>query len=101
MYALKRLALRSNKVNRRQATPALYGIFNKNIYKKGRITESRLMMKYYLHNNPFRALYVFPIAWNLLLHGRLSIYTPKLTNESVKQVQMMLDKASGMRCGDE
>jgi hypothetical protein len=55
-----------------------------------------LMVRFYLCTNPLRAFGMFPVALNLLRHGRLSFKAEKLTPEGAKQLRAIIDKAESL-----
>lgn len=96
MHALQRLSVKYNKTNSRSRTPVLFRSFNESIYKSGRIPELRVMARYFLRTNPFRAAESIPVGWGLLTHGRLSFGNPGISPSAVKQVRTILDKAAAL-----
>jgi heterodisulfide reductase subunit C len=72
MYILKRLAIRENRQQSRQAQ-ALSRIFVEIVNKHGRNHETALMSRYMLSANPGGMFKAAPIGMKLLAHGRLPI----------------------------
>jgi hypothetical protein len=60
----------------------MYNNFVKSIKKNGRVSEFNTMMGYYLSTNPFAALGMISVAWNLLSHGRMPISARKIKGKN-------------------
>jgi len=79
MYALKRKAIEEGLYPKRFAIPILAREFRKMILARGRVTESRLVLKLILRTNVLRLPRMFRMGRDLLRAGRFS-----LRGESIK-----------------
>ena len=96
MHAIERLSTKYNKSSRFTVAPTLYRTFSENVYKNGRIAELQMMVRFFLRTNPFRALKMSRLGMALMSHKRLSFGNSKMSSDSRKQVQSILDKSSAL-----
>jgi heterodisulfide reductase subunit C len=96
MHAILRLSMKYNKADRTSVTPKLYRTFTENVYNKGRITELKMMIRFFLRTNPFKAVKLTRVGIDLLSHRRISMANPKLSKASMAQIQLILDKAANL-----
>jgi heterodisulfide reductase subunit C len=87
MYELKRLEVDMGLV--REATgAAMAKAFAETVDQHGRNVETKLLRKYYLRTNPFKALAQIPLAMKLFFRGRLEI-RPR-TIKGIRQLKKMM-----------
>jgi len=72
MHALEAIALKENYKPPTKTT-TMYRSFARSIEKNGRIYEFGFMLEYFLKTNPFSALKMLPMAFNLLIHKRMPL----------------------------
>jgi heterodisulfide reductase subunit C len=72
MHALEHIALKENYKPPTKTT-TMYRSFARSIEQNGRIYEFGFMLEYFLKTNPFAALRMLPMAFNLLTHGRMPL----------------------------
>jgi heterodisulfide reductase subunit C len=92
MHTLEAISNRSGLVHSRTLTPSMYRLFN-HYCRMGSLPELRFLTRFYLATNPFGALRMIPVAFNLLKRGRLSLKSRKLSTAGKRQLQAILDKA--------
>jgi len=97
-HALESLAVKHGYKPQNTTMPVMYNSFVKSIKKNGRVSEVQMMMGYYLSTNPFVALGMLSVAWNLLLHGRMPLSARKI--KSKKDLDKIIRKLNDIR-GDE
>jgi len=73
MFALKREALRRKLYPPRFPIPALAREFHEIVSRRGRSTESWLVLRMALRSHPLQLLGIFRTGWQLLRTGRLSL----------------------------
>jgi quinone-modifying oxidoreductase, subunit QmoC len=93
MHVLEGLAAANGSCNKHTTTPAMYRGFNNFVQKYGRMSELWMMMRYYFQTNPFKAIKMMPVAWNLFTHKRISMKICKISPEGIKQLKAIADKA--------
>jgi len=72
MYELKRLEVERG-LSRDVPSAVLSQAFVEVVDAHGRSAESKLLRKFYLRTNPFKALGLLPLAWKLFRRGRLEL----------------------------
>jgi heterodisulfide reductase subunit C len=93
MHVMEGMSAAEGLNNKRTTTPAMYRGFNNFVHKYGRMSELWMMMRYYFQTNPFKAIKMIPVAWNLFTHKRISIKIDKLSPEGLKQLRAIVEKA--------
>ena len=93
MHVFEGMSAKNGDCNKHTTTPVIYKGFNSFVYDRGRISELWLMMRYYLRTNPLKAIKMIPVAWNLLTHDRLTVKMDKMSQEGIKQLQAIINKA--------
>ncbi len=93
MHVFEGLAAGDGLSNKRTTTPVMYRGFNVYVRNWGRISEIWMIMRYYLQTNPFKAIGMIPVAWNLFSHSRISLKMDKLSPEGIKQLSAIIGKA--------
>lgn len=93
MHVFEGMAASNGLSNKRTTTPVMYRGFNSFLKSRGRISELWLMMIYYFKTNPFKAIRMLPLAWNLFSHERISVKMDKISPEGIKQLQAIINKA--------
>jgi len=93
MHVLEGLAAADGLCNKHTTTPVMYRGFNSFIHKYGRMSELWMMMRYYFQTNPFKAIKMMPVAWNLFTHQRISMKISKISPEGLKQLRAIVNKA--------
>jgi heterodisulfide reductase subunit C len=81
-HALESLAIRHGYKPQNTTMPVMYNSFVKSIRKNGRVSEFQMMMGYYMSTNPFAALGMVSVAWNLLSHGRMPMSARKIKGKN-------------------
>ena len=77
MYELKRLEV-DKGLARDSSGATMAKAFAETVDRYGRNAETKLLQKYYLRTNPFRALTQIPLALRLLFRGRLQLRAEKI-----------------------
>ena len=77
----------------------MYKNFVKSIKKNGRVSEFQMMMGYYMSTNPFAALGMISVAWNLLSHGRMPLSAKKIKGK--KDLDKIIKKLNEVRVPNE
>jgi len=77
-HVLEYLAEKNGYRARGTTTPAMYRSFVNSIRVNGRVHEFGMMVRYYLSTNPFSALKLLPIAYQLLSHKRMPLFSRKI-----------------------
>jgi quinone-modifying oxidoreductase, subunit QmoC len=87
MYALKRLAMIDKIYPKNFPVPILTRTFYQEVKKNGRISETTLLLNYYLKYNIFKSFSYAGLALKLLKTGRLNLFEKKMKNvESLKNL---------------
>lgn len=87
MYELKRLEAEKGLSKDATAT-TMAKAFAETVDQHGRNVETKLLRKYFLRTNPFKALPQIPLAMNLFFKGRLEIFGHKI--KGLKSLHKML-----------
>ncbi|MBN1854392.1 MAG: 4Fe-4S dicluster domain-containing protein [Pirellulales bacterium] len=90
MYALKRLAIQEGVYPKRLPTPVLAREFFRKVRSTGRSNEGQIATAMILKTNPFKLLKQIPLGLKLLLRGRMSLFTEKMSGDR-HQLQELLD----------
>ena len=90
MYALKRLAIQEGAYPRRFPTPVLAREFFRKVRETGRSNEGQIATAMILKTNPLKLLRQIPLGLKLLLKGRMSLLTEKMSGDR-RQLQDLLD----------
>lgn len=77
-HVLEYLATQHGFRVRDTRTPAMYHSFVNSIRGNGRVHEFGMMFRYYMTTNPFAALKLLPVAWQLLSHQRMPLLARKV-----------------------
>ena len=77
MYELKRLEAEKGLSKETGAT-TMAKAFVDTVDQHGRNVETKLLRKFYLGTNPFKALAQIPLAMKLLFRGRLELFPKKI-----------------------
>lgn len=85
MYALKRRAIQEGAYPKRLPMPVLFREFYRMVFRRGRVTESRLANQMYLRTNPFKALGMLGLGWKLLRTHRLSVKADSMRHPEALQ----------------
>jgi heterodisulfide reductase subunit C len=80
MYALKRQAIREGVYPKRFPIPVLAREFFKMVRSRGRITESRLVMRLFLLTNWLAMVKTWRLGLNLVRTGRFSLKTESMAH---------------------
>ena len=99
MHVLEGMAYSGRLTYKGTTTPTMYRGFNSFVKKTGRLSELWLMMSYYFRTNPFKALKLLPMAWNLVTHNRITYKMDKISPEGVRQLNAIIDKAESLEGG--
>jgi quinone-modifying oxidoreductase, subunit QmoC len=89
MYALKRRAIEDGVYPKRFPIPVLAGVFGSMIRRRGRITESWVIVEVFLRTAILRLLGMTKLGTKLLLGGRMGIMPESIRNR--KQLQTLMD----------
>ena len=73
MYELKRLEV-DKGLSKDAPAPTMAKAFAETVDQHGRNVETKLLRKYFLRTNPFKALAQVPLAMKLFFRGRLEIF---------------------------
>jgi heterodisulfide reductase subunit C len=90
MYALKRRAIQEGAYPRRFPTPVLAREFFRKVRATGRSNEGQIATAMILKTNPLKLLRQIPLGLKLLLRGRMSLLTEKMSGDK-RQLQDLLD----------
>lgn len=93
MHAFESLSVKEGLVQTKMLTPTMYRLFN-HYCSLGNLPELWFMARFYLTTNPLHVWRMIPIAFNLLVRGRLSFKSRKLTPAGSQQLQAILKKAA-------
>jgi quinone-modifying oxidoreductase subunit QmoC len=89
MYALKRRAIEEGLYPKRFAIPVLAREFGRMVRSRGRITESRLVLRLMLKTNLLRLFRMIPMGGGLLRTGRFSLRPETIRDRD--QLSKLLD----------
>jgi heterodisulfide reductase subunit C len=89
MYALKRRAIEDGAYPKRFPIPVLASEFAAMIRRKGRVTESWLVMRVFLKASILRLVGMSKLGTQLFLRGRMGMMPESIRNR--KQLQKLLD----------
>jgi heterodisulfide reductase subunit C len=90
MYALKRCAIAEGVYPKHFPTPVLAKEFFSKVRKTGRSNEGQIATAMILKTNPLKFLKKIPLGLKLLLRGRMSLFTEKMSGD-IHQLQDLLD----------
>jgi len=90
MYALKRRAIQERAYPRRFPTPVLAREFFRKVRRTGRSNEGQIATAMILKTNPLKLLRQIPLGLKLLLKGRMSLFTEKMSGDR-GQLEDLLD----------
>ncbi len=90
MYALKRLAIQERAYPRHFPTPVLAREFFHKVRQTGRSNEGQIATVMILKTNPLKLLRQIPLGLKLLVKGRMSLWTEKMSGNK-RQLQDLLD----------
>ena len=93
MHVLEGFADAGGLTDKRITTPVMYRGFNTFVRKNGRMSELWLMMRYYFSTNPFKAIKMIPLAFNLFTHNRITVKTGHISPDGIKQLNAIIKKA--------
>jgi heterodisulfide reductase subunit C len=96
MHTLAYLSVREGSTHEKTLTPTMYRLFNHYACNLGSLPELWFMSRFYIQTNPFRALRVVLVAFDLFMRGRLSLRRRKLTAEGTNQLHAILKKARAL-----
>lgn len=88
MYALKRRAIEKEAYPKRFPVPILAREFFAMVARRGRSTESLLVIKLLLRTNPLKLLLMAPRGWKLFKRGRMPFGLEKIAK--TQQLQTIL-----------
>ncbi len=92
MYKLKQIAMREGRENPdAKRAMVLAKTFADTVRNLGRNNEAWLLFKYFFKTNPFRALKMAGMGFDLIRHRRLELFPRKMKN--VADVRAILKKA--------
>ncbi len=96
-HVLEQLATQNNFKPVENRTPAMYRSFVDSIRVNGRVHEFGMMFKYYLATNPFAALKMLPVGWQLISHQRMPLMPRKAKgkDELLKIIQKFREVRGG------
>ncbi len=97
MYALKRQAIRERVYPRRFAIPALARELFRTVWKRGRNSEGRLLLRLYLGTSPLMLLRRAGLGLRLWRRGRLGLGAESVRRRD--EVQRILPVAAPRRAG--
>lgn len=86
-YAIKRMAVREGKAGKHKAA-ALSTSFMSEVNARGRNSEVRLLIRYFLKADFWGWIKQLPIGWKLITHGRLPLKAQKI--KGMKQVRSII-----------
>jgi len=89
MYALKRCAIQEGVHRRRFPIPILAREFFRLVFRQGRNSEGRLLLRLYLKSNPFLMLKNAILGLRLFGKGRISMRRESIENR--QQLKVLLD----------
>jgi hypothetical protein len=89
MYALKRRAIEDRAFPKRFPIPVLAGEFAAMIRRKGRVTESWLVVRVFLKTSILRLLGMSKLGTKLFFSGRMELIPASIRDR--KQLQTLLD----------
>jgi quinone-modifying oxidoreductase subunit QmoC len=95
MYALKREAIAEGVYPRRFAIPVLAREFYRMVRRRGRITESQLVLRLYLLTNWLALVRSWRLGINLIRTGRFSLKTETVTRP--EKLAALMDGSGGAR----
>ena len=88
MYALKQLAITERVYSRRFPIPMMAREFYKQVKKRGRNSEGKLMLNMAFRTNPLHLLRYAQVGWKLLRKGRASLHEESIQNKD--EIQALL-----------
>jgi heterodisulfide reductase subunit C len=92
MYELKRLEV-DKGIARDSNGEAMARAFAETVDEHGRNVETKLLRKYYLRTNPFKALAQIPLAMKLFFRGRLELFVRKIKGlDTLHRMLAAIDK---------
>ncbi len=100
MYTLKREAILRGRYPKRYPIPVLARNFFQGVFRTGRNSEARLIIKLYLQTNPLDALRQAVVGMKLFLMGRMSLRQDRI--RKIDQLQALLnavDSGNGKKGG--
>ena len=92
MYSLKREAIKDNLYPKRFPIPVLAREFYKIVKRRGRSSETWLVLRMALRSNPFILLGMAKSGWDLLRTGRLSFKFEGIRNPKDLQRELAVKK---------
>lgn len=92
MYELKRLEAEKG-ISREANGATMARAFAETVDRYGRNAETVLLRKYYLRTRPLSALAQIPLAWRLLLRGRLHLFPRRIRGlEGLRKMMAALEE---------
>lgn len=96
MYALKRRAIQEETYPKRFPTPVLAREFFRRVRETGRSNEGQIATAMILKTNPLRLLRQIPLGLKLLMKGRMSLLTEKMSGDR-RQLRDLLDSMDAQK----